>query len=337
MRYLASILRARGLLPGLDPTSCLVVFVIETSLKAFRSVLSLITHHPLGRRHKGAVLRRFLVWQVGSRMLGRPVALEFAGGSRLLTRTGMTGATVNHYVGLYEFEDMAFVLHALRPEDTFVDVGANVGSYTILAGAGVGASGLALEPVPSTFRHLRDNVNLNALYDRVTCLNVGVGKEEGLLQFTASQDAVNHVVTEREAGEHVETVEVPVHRLDDLAAGLAPLLVKVDVEGWETEVIAGADGLLSGAAPMAVIMELNGSGARYGFDEAALHRRMLDYGFEPMLYRPFERTLDPLGRGWVTLGERAGSTVNTLYIRDPGFFQARVRTAPRFEVLGASL
>lgn len=51
----------------------------------------------------------------------------------------MTGATGNIYVGLHEFEDMAFLLHVLRRTDLFVDVGANIGSYTILAGGAAGA------------------------------------------------------------------------------------------------------------------------------------------------------------------------------------------------------
>lgn len=48
----------------------------------------------------------------------------------------MTGATGNWYCGLQEYEDMSFVLHALRPGDLFVDVGANIGSYSILAAGG---------------------------------------------------------------------------------------------------------------------------------------------------------------------------------------------------------
>jgi hypothetical protein len=51
--------------------------------------------------------------------------------------SGMTGATGNLYVGLHEFEEMAFLLHFLRPGDLFADVGANVGSYTILAAVAV--------------------------------------------------------------------------------------------------------------------------------------------------------------------------------------------------------
>lgn len=307
--------------------------MIGSPLDAFRNVLSLITRHPLGSRRKGAVLLRFLTWQVGSRVLKRPVALEFVGGSRMLTRTGMLGATVNHYVGLYEFEDMAFVLHALRPEDSFVDIGANVGAYTVLAGAVAGASGLAIEPVPSTFQSLRDNVLLNDLHGRVACLNVGVSDQGGTLRLSTHQDAMNHVVTDASPAAGA-VVEVPVRRLDDLVGDLYPLLLKIDVEGWETAVIAGGKALLSGESPLAVILELNGNGARYGFNEADLHHRMLDYGFEPMLYHPFERTLIPLDRAWVPLEKRPTSTVNTLYVRDVEFFRNRVQEAPQFEVLG---
>ncbi len=59
----------------------------------------------------------------------------------------MTGATGNIYAGLHEFDDMAFFLHLLRPEDMFADVGSNIGSYTILASGVVGAKSVAFEPV----------------------------------------------------------------------------------------------------------------------------------------------------------------------------------------------
>ena len=45
----------------------------------------------------------------------------------------MTGATGNIYCGLYEFLDMAFLLHFLRNGDLFGDIGSNIGSYTVLA------------------------------------------------------------------------------------------------------------------------------------------------------------------------------------------------------------
>jgi hypothetical protein len=70
-------------------------------------------------------------------VLGEPVAMPYVNETRLLVKPGMAGATGNVYAGLHEYEDMAFVLHALRPSSRFVDVGANVGTYTVLAGGGV--------------------------------------------------------------------------------------------------------------------------------------------------------------------------------------------------------
>ena len=72
----------------------------------------------------------------------------------------MTGITGNWYCGLHEFHEMAFVLHFLRKNDTFIDVGANVGSYTILA-AVTGSNVISIEPIPSTFNYLKNNVSIN--------------------------------------------------------------------------------------------------------------------------------------------------------------------------------
>jgi len=96
--------------------------------------LRFITRHPLTRNARLATLVRWLRWQVGSRLLPGPVIVPFVNDTGLIVRPGMTGATGNVYCGLHEFEDMALVLHALRLGDLFVDVGANVGSYTALGG-----------------------------------------------------------------------------------------------------------------------------------------------------------------------------------------------------------
>lgn len=58
----------------------------------------------------------------------------------------MRGATGNVYVGLHEFESMGFVLHVLRSSSAFIDVGANVGAYTVLAAGGWEPPGSRLNP-----------------------------------------------------------------------------------------------------------------------------------------------------------------------------------------------
>ncbi len=73
---------------------------------------------------------RYLKWQIGSRLLPGAVHVPFVNDTVLVVTPGMTGATLNIYTGLHEFEDCGFLLHLLRCSDLFVDIGANVGVYT---------------------------------------------------------------------------------------------------------------------------------------------------------------------------------------------------------------
>lgn len=287
-----------------------------------------IAVHPLTCDRKVDALIRWLRWQLGGRLLGWPVVVPFVGQTRLLVRPGMTGATGNIYCGLHEFEDMAFALHFLRPDDLFVDVGANIGSYTILAGAAQ-ANVICFEPVPSTFEALLDNIHLNRLGSRVDARNQAVGSRTGELEMIADQDTTNHALPQGD-GYPGLSLRVPLVSLDDALRGETPKLIKIDVEGFETEVLAGAEATFSNAALRAVIIELNGSGTRYGFNDDHLHRRMEEMGFTPYRYDSIARRIFELQRG------RSVSD-NTLYIRDPGAIQAEVSTSPKHRVLDRDL
>jgi FkbM family methyltransferase len=292
------------------------------------ATLCFIARHPLTRDHKAAALLRWLRWQVGARLLGWPVAVPFVGGTRLLARPGMTGATGNIYCGLHEPEDMAFVLHGLRPGDLFVDIGANIGSYTLLASA-TQARVICFEPVPDTFEALLDNIHLNRLTHRVDARNQAVGREAGDLEMIADQDTTNQALVpgSRYAG---KSLRVPMVTLDAALQGAIPKLIKIDVEGFETEVIAGAARTLAASGLRALILELNGSGARYGLDEDRLRRHIQGLGFRACRYDPFERRLTDLG------GVRPSSG-NTLFVRQPEALQTELSRAPSYPVLGRAL
>lgn len=287
------------------------------------STLRFITNHPLNNQQKLDAVFRFIKWQVGSRILPGTVAVNFVNDARLLVSPGMTGATGNIYTGLHEFEDMAFLLHVLRADDLFIDIGANVGSYTILAGKVVGAKCIAIEPIPVTFNHLLDNISLNQISTKVVAHNLGIGRDTGILKFTTNLDTVNHVITDAEEG--IEILEVPVRSLDEIAGKLDPFLMKIDVEGFETDVVAGGEEVFSKTSLNAIIMELNGSGSRYGYDEPSLHQKIIGYGFSPYSYLPVKREL-------VSLNGKNSESGNTLYIRDIKIATDRIKSAPTFSV-----
>ncbi len=296
--------------------------------QSLRATLSYILRHPLNRGRPARALSRFLGWQIGSRLTS-PIAVPFVDGTRLLVGRGMTGATGNVYCGLSDFWEMAFLLHALRPGDLFFDVGANVGSYTVLAAGAAGANCLAFEPVPATFEHLRKNIALNDLGQRVSAHQVAIGAAAGSISFTSQWGVANHAVADGENSDGA--VHVPVRPLDDFWPAAAPglALLKIDVEGLEVEVINGATHTIRHPSVKAVIMEiLNGAGTRYGYDDWALHARMLELGFGLHRYDPSSRTLSPTE-------EIIGG--NNLYLRDLETLSERVRTAPVHEVHGTRI
>ncbi len=288
--------------------------------KGFFKTLNFIYTHPLNCKRRLGAIVRFLKWQISTRLTPHPVVVPFATQSKFLMWRGLTGATQNLYCGLQEFEDMAFVLHFLRAEDQFIDIGANVGSYTLLAASEVGASTLSVEPIPSTFEHLSTNIALNNAATKVQALNIGLGKEEAVLHFTKDLDTTNHVAKK----EGKDTIAVQVKALDEVVKLKQDTLLKMDVEGFETEVLKGMTNTLKNDHLKAIIIELNGSGNRYGYDENAIHQQLLDANFQPYYYFPFERKLE----------QRAsyGEEFNTIYIKDIAFAQERVQTAKKVRI-----
>lgn len=290
-----------------------------TRLMPLLNTLRFILEHPLNQGHRIAALRRFAAWQVGSRLVSGPIAAEFVDGLSLLVSPGQTGATGNVYAGLHEVAEMAFVLHLLRKGDLFADIGANIGSYTILACA-AGARCISFEPGPAA-DSLAANVRFNNLSSRVDVRRSAVGSTTGEVRFTPDEDTLNHVATSADSS---KAIVVPLTTLDAALDGRIPALIKIDVEGFEKEVLDGAQRTLEDSSLLAVIVETNGSGARYGSSDADLHERLSSAGFITAGY-------DPLARH-ISRAPSLNPGGNTLYIRDLVFAQERVSAAPRFRL-----
>lgn len=111
---------------------------------------------------------------------------------------------------------------------------------------------------------------------------------------------------------------MPINTIDEVLNGKIPSLIKIDVEGYETLVLKGADKTLLNPTLKAIIIELNGSGGRYGFDEKIIHQNFINLGFKPYSYIPFDRKLVEKS----TFGD-----YNTIYIRDLDFVNQRIFSA----------
>jgi FkbM family methyltransferase len=148
-----------------------------------------------------------------------------------------------------------FIKSFVTPGMTFVDVGANVGYFTLLA-ASLGARVIAYEPTPAVFARLQQNVALNG-FDNVTLVNAAVADQPGTLALYQSPDdpEANNLFGD---GDH--SVEVPAVTLDDEMAerGVQKVdLLKIDAEGAEPLVLSGSVKLLANSPAPSIVMEVN--------------------------------------------------------------------------------
>src|SRR5207249_1807294 len=146
----------------------------QTALSRLVATLRFILAHPMNRDRKIAALAGYLGWQIASRLKSE-INFRWIDGAVLQVKRGMTGATGNIYCGLHEFADMGFVLHLLRAGELFLDVGANIGSYTVLASKICGARTIAFEPAPDAAAMLERNVAANDITERVRAHRIALG------------------------------------------------------------------------------------------------------------------------------------------------------------------
>lgn len=165
------------------------------------------------------------------------------------------------------------------------------------------------------------NIHINHLVGRVKALNIGVADRTDEISFTAGLDTVNHALAPGENS--ADWTKVKVLPLDVILQADLPALIKIDVEGMETLVMRGMRQTLALPSLHSIIIELNGSGQRYGFDETEIIKTLRDYGFSPYHYDPFQRALSPLG-------DKKRLPGNSLFLRQVDLIQNRIANAPTF-------
>ncbi len=162
------------------------------------------------------------------------------------------------------FVDERFLLQRLlRPGMTVVDVGANIGYYLLLAKRTIGAAGrvICIEPSSENLPELLRNIEINA-YANVSVHAVALGDHDG---ETGLQTGINSGIVEGASGAYT----VPLRRLDNLVDGRIDFL-KIDVEGYEGQVLAGAEHLLTSHKPT-LFLELHPHiVGRFGFSTAGI-------------------------------------------------------------------
>jgi FkbM family methyltransferase len=210
----------------------------------------------------------------------------------------------------YEPETTMLVAAVLRPGDVFVDVGAHVGYFSMIAASLVGPTGqvISFEPAPDNYAHLVEHIRLNR-YAHVLPLHCAAGSTEGVfdLHLNADNDGGHALWDVRMHQDNEKSRATPrrhpvfvatLDRVLETVASGRVRAIKMDVEGNEHAVLQGARRTLERHQVPFVIAEINRGGLMaLGTSEESLRAYMASLGYDTWLIRPDTMELTKLEPG----------------------------------------
>lgn len=166
-----------------------------------------------------------------------------------------------YFQGYFEWAESNFIRSFLKPGNTFVDVGANIGWHTLIAANKVGAKGrvLSFEPVTTTFNELEDNIEING-FKNISPFRLALSDTEGsaVIYGNVENDSGGNSMITSEGRPVLETISM--QRGDVVLAGERVTgidLLKIDVEGAEMRVLEGLAGYFERGLIGAMLVEIN--------------------------------------------------------------------------------
>lgn len=267
----------------------------------------------------GRFLLSRLLWRSGlCRFL--PLTIRFPDGFRMRFHPTAMAARLwqepDHWA-----DDLDFFKGVVRPGDTCLDIGANIGFFSMAAACYAGPTGqvVSIEPHPRTFTYLMENAKLNGF--AVRGFNCALGADAGrqLLSDVYSDDQ-NALMTD-EMVQRQSGLEVPVRTLDAVIAEALPTggtidLLKIDTEGYEKFVFEGAGATLARTA--CIYFESSPPHCRrYGYEPEVVPQMLRDSGF----------TIYQTGAVAITTDSQGIATEyrNLIALRDPISFLTRTK------------
>ena len=157
-------------------------------------------------------------------------------------------------VGRHEKLITELVQEVIKPGDTVVDIGANIGYYTLIFARSVGPTGhvYAFEPDPDNFALLKKNIQLNG-YTNVTLERKAVSSTTGNLRLYIADNVGDHRAYD--SGDNRPHIDIPAVTLDDYLQEIPVSFIKMDIQGFEHTALQGMQKTLTKSAPLKLITE----------------------------------------------------------------------------------
>jgi FkbM family methyltransferase len=237
-----------------------------------------VLRHPANEGRRVRQLGRAAYFQVRGRLLGKPTLVRLGERSRMLVTVDSAAGMKAAYANPPDIVEWRVWRRFLRPGDLFIDVGANIGTYSVLASE-LGCEVIAVEPNADNADRVRANLALNGHAGDVR--EVVLTDTVKTVHFSTDRDSENHITAD--GGENVATLQG--QPLDDIAGGRYVRGTKIDVEGAERQVLLGAaESLAAGRIDLLQIEWNYCSRLYYGEGREPVAALLAAHGYG--LYRP---------------------------------------------------
>lgn len=196
--------------------------------------------------------------------------------------------------GVYEPPTAQLFVELIQPGNTVLDVGANVGFFSLLSAAMVGAEGrvFAFEPVPAVKHSLVSNIAINNYYN-ITVVPKAASDCAAMLTIYEGPEGHKGVSSLRPIESASQSLTIAAVAIDDMAQEIGTVdFIKIDVEGAELLALKGMQGIVNRDRPLLIIEFTDAYLKSFGHTAKQMAEWLQIYGYQ--LYRIEERGLIPL-------------------------------------------
>jgi FkbM family methyltransferase len=292
-------------------------------------------HHPLSKDRKFFTLFKILILNIKKIFKNRFI-VDWLNGLRFYYGKDCWGLSGEAYYGLNEIKEQIFLLHFLRKGDFFLDIGANLGSYTLLASGVVKAKTLAVEPSTRTFKSLKDNISLNNLNRLVKPVNFALGKNNEDVFFSKDLGVCNRILKKKEINKE-KFEKIKSLKLDTLINRykFKPDLIKIDIEGNEYNLLNNQKNIISLNKKPIIICEIaKTSNIHNSKNSEKVLKFFKDYKYDHYTYDYEKRSLIKINKKLLINFLKKMDYFNLIFIRygSLNYVNKKVKSAKKFRI-----
>lgn len=281
--------------------------------------LEYIWLHPNCKQQRILSISRFLGWQFYKRLTQLNLDIILTDDVKIRCYPDSRSAATVLYCGLYDYHEMNFLLRYLRSEDIFLDIGANIGVYTLLAASKIHSGSIySFEALPKNYKRLEENLKLNQ-FEQVKTYELAISDSKGSVALNLAEGDSMPFISQTATK---NTITVPTDTLDHLLQNqsFANLtLAKMDIEGAEILALKSATSLLKQQRPHVWILEINDAVNNFGHQKQDLVDLLSSYGYNLYNYDADTNQLQ-----LITLEQQQGNNVLAIANSALNFVQTRL-------------